>query len=74
MKLTWYIIVFICGALLPLQTGFNNKLVKTIESPVYAPMISFAVVLISMALYLPFSKESIPSHGMKSTSLAVWLV
>lgn len=73
MKLTWFIIVFICGAMLPLQTGFNSKLGKSIESPLYASLICFVVGALAMAFYIPFTKETITWTGLKSASLFSWI-
>ena len=68
MKIIWIIIVFICGALLPLQIGFNAKLGKSIGSPLYSALICFIVGVVAMALYIPFTKESITWTGLKSAS------
>jgi transporter family-2 protein len=73
MKLTWYILVFICGALLPLQMGFNNKLARSLESPAYASLIAFIVGALAMTLYIPFSKESVSWVGIKSASFLTLL-
>jgi bacterial/archaeal transporter family-2 protein len=73
MKLTWLIIVFICGALLPLQTGLNAKLAKSIDSPIYASMFSFIVGAITIAIYLQFTKETITWTGLKSASIYSWI-
>jgi transporter family-2 protein len=69
MKLVWLLVVFICGALLPLQTGLNTKLGKFIESPMYSAMICFVIGAVAMALYLPFSKEAITWAGVKAAPL-----
>ena len=69
MKLTWLLIVFVCGALLPLQTGLNTKLGRSIESPVYSAMICFVIGAVAMGMYLPFSKESMTWAGLKSAPL-----
>ena len=63
MKIIWIIIVFVCGALLPLQTGFNARLGKSIASPLYSTLICFIVGVLAMVLYLPFTKESIEYIG-----------
>lgn len=41
MKFTWMFIAFLSGAVLPIQAGLNTKLGKSIESPVFAALISF---------------------------------
>lgn len=46
------LIAFVMGCFLPIQAGVNNKLAKTIGSPVNAAFISFAVGLICLTIYL----------------------
>ena len=58
MKIAWLLLVFLSGALLPLQGGLNAKLAKSMASPIYASMICFIVGALTMALYVPFTKET----------------
>ncbi|MEO5888954.1 MAG: DMT family transporter [Ferruginibacter sp.] len=73
MKLSWIIIVFVSGALLPLQGGLNARLGKSIDSPVYASLFSFIVGAITVAIYLQFTKETVSWTGLKSASIYSWL-
>lgn len=73
MKAVWFIIVFIAGALLPLQTGLNARFGKSIDSPLFASLFSFIVGAFAVALYLPFTKESVSWAGLRSTPLYYWL-
>jgi transporter family-2 protein len=73
MKILWLLIVFICGALLPLQGGLNARFGKSIDSPVYASLFSFLVGAITVAIYLQFTKETVTWAGLKSASLTSWL-
>lgn len=73
MKVIWFIIVFICGALLPLQAGLNTRLGKSIGSPIYASMFSFVVGALSVAIYLQFTKETLSWAALKSASVYSWL-
>ncbi len=73
MKLTWLIIAFVCGALLPMQAGLNARLGKSISSPIYASMFSFIVGALTVGVYLLFTKESISWTGLKSASIYSWL-
>jgi bacterial/archaeal transporter family-2 protein len=73
MKFLWLLIVFICGALLPLQGGLNARFGKSIDSPVYASLFSFLVGAITVAIYLQFTKETVTWAGLKSASLSYWL-
>ena len=73
MKVTWLIIVFICGALLPFQAGLNARLGKSIDSPTYASLFSFIVGALTVAIYLQFTKETVTWAGLKSASISSWL-
>jgi transporter family-2 protein len=73
MKIIWLIIVFICGALLPIQAGLNSRLGKSLDSPAYASMFSFVVGALAVAVYLQFTKETISWTAMRSAPLSSWL-
>jgi transporter family-2 protein len=73
MKFIWFIIAFVCGALLPLQGGINARFGKTIESPVYAALFAFIIGAITVAIYLQFTKETVSWAGLKSAPLIYWL-
>jgi transporter family-2 protein len=73
MKLIWLLIVFICGALLPIQAGLNARLGKSLDSPVFASMFSFIVGALAVAIYLPFTRETISWSGLRSASLYSWI-
>lgn len=69
MKTTWFLLVFLAGALLPFQAGLNAKLGKSLESPAYASIVCFAIGALAMLLYIPFSRDSMSIAGAKSASL-----
>jgi transporter family-2 protein len=73
MKFLWLLIVFICGALLPLQGGLNARFGKSIDSPIYASMFTFIVGAIAVCIYLQFTKETVTWAGLKSASLSSWI-
>jgi transporter family-2 protein len=73
MKVVWLLIVFVCGALLPIQAGLNTRLGKFSESPLYASFLSFLVGAIIVAICLPFTKESVSWMGLKSAPVSVWI-
>ncbi len=73
MKSVWLLIVFVCGALLPIQAGLNTRLGKFSESPLYASLLSFLVGAITVALCLPFTKESISWLGLRSAPVSAWI-
>lgn len=54
---------------MPLQAGFNTKLGRSAESPVFASMFCFIIGALAMALYLPFAKDSFSWVGIKSASV-----
>ena len=51
-KMICIILVFIAGALLPIQAGLNTRIGKEIQNPVWASLISFAVGLVAMLVYV----------------------
>jgi len=73
MKLVWFLIVFLCGALLPLQAGLNARLGRSIGSPVYASLFSFMVGALSVAIYLQFTKETVTWASLRSASMYSWI-
>ena len=52
MKGLWIIMAFISGAMLPVQAGLNARMGKSIESSVYAALISFVVGAVGLSLYI----------------------
>ncbi|SDF08737.1 DMT family transporter [Chitinophaga filiformis] len=68
MKIAWLFVVFLCGALLPLQGGLNAKLAKSMVSPIYAAMICFIVGALTMAIYVPFTKETFSWQLLKGSA------
>lgn len=73
MKAIWIIVVLVCGGLLPLQGGFNSRLGKWLESPLYAALLCFFIGAVTIALLLPFSKQSLSLPGLKSVPLLLLL-
>lgn len=73
MKGTWIMIALLSGALLPLQAGLNNRLGKSIESPVYASMISFIVGAAAVLLYIAFTRQHVNWAGAKTAPAYVWI-
>jgi bacterial/archaeal transporter family-2 protein len=73
MKGIWIIIALGSGALLPLQAGLNNRLGKSIESPVYASMISFIIGAAAVLLYIALTRQPVHWAGAKSAPGYVWL-
>lgn len=73
MKIVWLFVVFLCGALLPLQGGLNAKLAKSISSPIYASMICFIVGALAMAIYVPFTKETFSWQLLKGSDVTAVL-
>lgn len=72
-KLFWVIVALLCGAVLPIQAGLNAKLGKSIESPVYASLISFLVGSAAILIYLLVSRQSPSILAMKQTPWPYWV-
>lgn len=73
MKVIWIIMAFISGAFLPIQAGLNTKLGKSIESPVYASMISFMVGAVAVLLYIFFTRQHVSWAGIKNVPAYAWI-
>jgi len=73
MRVLWIVIAFISGAFLPIQAGLNSRLGKSIESPVYASMISFIVGVFSVFIYIVITKQHVSWAGIKTIPAYAWL-
>lgn len=73
MKTTWIILALVAGAFLPIQAGLNTRLGKSIESPVYASMISFVVGALAVFLYILLTRQQVSWEGFKTAPSYTWL-
>lgn len=64
---------FIAGTFLPIQSGMNNKLAKTGGSPIHASMISFAIGLLALVIYILLTSQDISWRGIKDAPTYAWL-
>jgi transporter family-2 protein len=72
MKAFWIIIIFLLGAIPPLQTGLSARLGKTIQSPLHASMVSFLIGTVAVSLYILITRQHISWQGVKTAPLCVW--
>jgi transporter family-2 protein len=72
-KVIWILIVFVAGAFLPIQAGLNTRFGKSLDSPVYASMISFIVGAFSVAAYILITKQQVVLSGLHTAPLYVYL-
>jgi bacterial/archaeal transporter family-2 protein len=72
-KLFWIIGVFMAGSLLPIQTGLNGKMGQAIHSPVWASLISFAVGLVAMIVYVTITKQPLHTQNIKDIPPITWI-
>jgi len=72
-KLLWPLLAFLAGTFLPIQGGLNNKFGKTLESPVYASMISFVVGALVLIGYITLTRQSVVWSGFKTAPAYLWL-
>lgn len=72
-KMIWIILVFIAGALLPIQAGLNTRIGKEIQNPVWASLISFAVGLVAMLVYVLLTRQKMEMSGISSVPLSYWI-
>lgn len=73
MKVLWIIIAFVAGSFLPLQAGLNARLGKSIESPVYASLISFIVGALAVLIYIACTKQHVTWAGIRTAPAYAWL-
>lgn len=65
--------VFIAGALLPIQAGFNTRIGKEIQSPVWASLISFAVGFAAMLVYVFLTRQKMEISGIATVPTTYWI-
>lgn len=73
MKLIWIILAFVSGTFLPIQAGLNARMGKSLESPVYASMISFVVGGLALILYIILTRQHVSWEGIKEIPPYTWL-
>ena len=71
-KIIWFSIAFLSGAFLPIQAGLNTKLGKSLESPVFASMISFVVGATAIIIYILLTRESVSLASMRTAPYYAW--
>jgi transporter family-2 protein len=73
MKIIWMLIAIASGALLPIQAGLNTRLGRSIESPVYASLISFVVGAAGLIAFVMLTKQHASWSGIREVPAYVWL-
>jgi transporter family-2 protein len=73
MKSIWIIMAFLAGTFLPIQAGLNTRLGRSLESPVYASMISFIVGVFIVLIYALITKQHVEWSGVKDAPAYSWL-
>lgn len=63
----------LAGCFLPIQGGMNSKLAKAGGNPVYASMISFAVGVLALVIYILITSQNVSFRGLKDAPTYVWL-
>lgn len=71
-KIFWIVMAFLAGTFLPIQAGMNNKLAKTGGSPVYASMISFAVGMVALLIYILVTSQNFSFKGVREAPAYAW--
>ena len=73
MKFLWIIMAFVAGTFLPVQAGLNSRLGRSIESPVYASMISFVTGAFAVWIYILITKQHVSWAGLKTAPAYTWI-
>ena len=69
----WIVLVVCAGAFLPIQAGWNSRIGRDIQNPVWASVISFAVGLILLLLYALLTKQKANLSTAAGIPLYYWL-
>lgn len=72
-KTVWILLVFLAGALLPLQAGLNTRIGKELQSPAWASLISFGVGLIAMCCFVLLTNQKMSIPGMSGVPGGYWI-
>jgi len=72
-KILLVVAALILGAILPMQAAINSRLAKSINNPVYAAFISFAVGTVALFIYLVITKQfNLQSLHPKQNPWWIW--
>src|SRR5688500_12152833 len=63
MKFLFYILPFLAGIAITIQSGINYQLRVAIKSPMMAAFISFLVGTVALALILLFYRNTLPAFS-----------
>jgi transporter family-2 protein len=67
------ILALLAGLMMPTQAAINNKLAVTVDSPVLAAFVSFAIGTVALFLYIIASGTPLVNlAGAKNASLIAW--
>jgi transporter family-2 protein len=72
-KVFWIILVFVAGALLPVQAGLNNQMGRALTSPAWAVLISFIVGSVAMLAYVGVTRQPLHWQQVKDVPPATWI-
>ncbi len=65
--------MFIAGSLLPIQAGLNTRMGQAIHSPVWASLISFAVGLVALLVYVAVTRQPLHTQSLKDVPTVTWV-
>ena len=72
-NLIFMLMVFLAGAILPIQAGFNIQIGKSVQQPVFAAFASFLIGTVALFIYLVAIKFNFSSLGnSQSVSPIFW--
>ncbi len=72
-RVIWIIIAFFAGVVLPIQAGMNSKLAKAGGSALYASLISFAVGICALIIYILVTSQQVSFKGLKEAPAYAWV-
>ena len=72
MKAFYIILTILAGCVLPFQGAINGRLGKSIDSPVFASLISFLIGSIALMIYSVATSSPVRFHSLKQLPLLEW--
>ena len=72
MKIFFIVLTILAGCVLPFQGAINGRLGKSIESPVYASLISFLIGTIALFCYGVVTQSSFRLQSVKELPAYEW--
>lgn len=72
VEIFWIAVALFAGALLPTQAAYNTRLGESLNSSVYASLISFAIGTLALLVYVLVSRQTATTENLRSLPAYIW--